>query len=63
MQYTNDSTTCRSCKVKELKKCFSEVEHELQAIEQLSQSTNLVFNPKNTKSMLFSTRIIPPPTL
>ena len=49
--------------VKELKKCFSEVEHELQAIEQLSQSTNLVFNSKNTKSMLFSTRIIPPPAL
>ena len=63
MQYTDDSTIFRTCLVKELKKCFSEVEHELYAIEQLSQSTNLVFNSKNTKSVLFSTRIISPPTL
>ena len=41
--------------VKELKKCFSKAEHKLHAIEQWSQSTNLFFNSKKTKSMFFST--------
>ena len=53
IQYANNSTICRSCKITQ--KCFSEAEHKLHALEQWSQSTNLVFNSKKTKSMFFST--------
>ena len=56
IQYTDDSTNYRSCKAKEVTKCSSELENELKLLEQWSKNTNLVFNCKKTKSMLFSTR-------
>ena len=56
IQYADDSTIYRSCEAKEVTKCFSELENELKLLEQWSKNTNLVFNCKKTKSMLFSTR-------
>ena len=56
IQYADDSTICRSCKVKEVTKCSSEFENELKLLEQWSKNTNILFNCKKTKSMLFSTR-------
>ena len=52
----DDSTIYRSCKAKEVTKCSSEFENESRLLEQWSTNTNLVFNYKKTKSMLFSTR-------
>ena len=43
-------------KAQEVAKCSSELENELKLLEQWSKNTNLVFNCKKTKSMLFSTR-------
>ena len=56
IQYADDSTIYKSCKAKEVTKCSSELENELKLLEQWSKNTNLVFNCKATKSMLFSTR-------
>ena len=56
IQYADDSTIYGSCKAKEVTKCSSELENELKLLEQWSKNTNLVFNCKKTKSMLFSTR-------
>ena len=56
IQYADDSTICKSCKANEVTKCSSELENELKLLEQWSKNTNLVFNCKKTKSMLFSTR-------
>ena len=58
IQYADDSTIYGSCKAKEVTKCSSELENELKLLEQWSKNTNLVFNCKKTKSMLFSTRKI-----
>ena len=55
IQYSDDSTIYRSCKAKDVTKCFSELENKLKLFEQWSKNRNLVFNCKNTKSMLFST--------
>ena len=56
IQYADDSTIYKSCKANEVTKCSSELENELKLLEQWSKNTNLVFNCKKTKSMLFSTR-------
>ena len=54
IQYVDDSTIYRSCKANEVTKCTSVLENELKLLEQWSKNTNLVFNCKKTKSMLFS---------
>ena len=54
IQYADDSTIYRSCKANEVTKCTSVLENELKLLEQWSKNTNLVFNCKKTKSMLFS---------
>ena len=56
IQYADDSTIYESCKVKEVTKCSSELENELKLLEQWSKNTNLGFNCKKTKSILFSRR-------
>ena len=56
IQYADDSTNYKSRKANEVKKCSNELENELKLLEQWSKNTNLVFNCKKTKSMLFSTR-------
>ena len=58
IQYAEDSTIYRSCKAKEVTKCSSGLENELEFLEQWSKNTNLVFNCEKTKSMSFSTRKI-----
>ena len=55
IQYADDSTIHKSCKANEVTKCSSELENELKLLEQWSKNTNLVFNCKKTKSLLFST--------
>ena len=54
--HADDSTIYKSCEANEVTKCSSELENELKLLEQWSKNTNLVFNCKKTKSMLFSTR-------
>ena len=54
-EYADYSTIYKSCKAKEVTKCSSELENELKLLK-WSKNTNLVFNYKKTKSMLFSTR-------
>ena len=56
IQYADDSTIYRSCKAKEVTKYSIVLENQLKLLEQWSKNTNLVFNCKKTKSMLFSTR-------
>ena len=56
IQYADDSTIYKSCNANKVRKCSSELENELKLLEQWSKNTNLVFNCKKTKSMLFSTR-------
>ena len=56
IQYADDSTIYRSCKAKEVTKYSIVLENELKLLEQWSKNTNLIFNCKKTKSMLFSTR-------
>ena len=56
IQCPDDCTIYKSCKTKDVTKCSSELENELKLLEQWSKNTNLVFNCKKTKSMLFSTR-------
>ena len=55
IQYADDSTIYRSCKAKEVTKYSIVLENQLKLLEQWSKNTNLVFNCKMTKSMLFST--------
>ena len=55
IRYADDSTIYKSCKAKEVTKCSSELENELKLLEQWWKNTNLLFNFKKTKSMLFST--------
>ena len=56
IHYADDSTIYKNCKAKEVTKCSGELENELKLLEQWSKNTPLVFNCKETKSMLFSTR-------
>ena len=48
-EYADDSTIYRSCKAKEVTKCYSELKNELKLLEQRSKNTNLVFNSKKIK--------------
>ena len=48
IQYADDSTIYRSCKMKNISKCSNEIESELNAVEVWSKDTNLVFNPNKT---------------
>ena len=56
IQYADDSTIYRSCKIKNINKCSSEIESDLNAVEVWSKDTNLVFNPIKTKVMVISSR-------
>ena len=58
IQYVEDSIIYRSCKAEEVTKCSSKLENELKILEQWSKNTNLIFNSKKKKSMLFSIRKI-----
>ena len=55
IQFADNSIIYKSCKANEVTKCSSKLENKLKLLEQWSKNTNLVFNCKMTKSMLFST--------
>ena len=56
IQYANDSTIYRSCKIKNTNKCSNEIESDLNAVEVWLKDTNLVFNPNKTKVRVISSR-------
>ena len=56
IQYADDSTIYRSCKIKNINKCSNEIESDLNAVEVWSKDTNLVFSPNKTKAMLISSQ-------
>ena len=56
IQYTDDSTIYRSCKIKTINKSSNEIESDLNAVEVWSKDTNLVFNPNKTKVMVISSQ-------
>ena len=56
IQYADDSTIYRSCKIKNINKCSNEIESDLNTVDIWSKDKNLVFNPNKTKVMLISSR-------
>ena len=52
IQYTDDSTLYRSCKINKKDSCIKELEKDLNSIAKWSFETNLVFNTGKTKFML-----------
>ena len=52
IQYADDSTIYRSCKIKNINKCSNERETDLNAAEVWSKDTNLVFNMNKTKVIM-----------
>ena len=56
IQYANDSTIHRICKIKNINKCSNELESELNAVEVWSKDTDLVFNTNKTKIMVISSQ-------
>ena len=44
IQYADDSTVYRSCKIKNINKCSNKIESDLNAVEVRPKDTNLVFN-------------------
>ena len=45
IQYTDDFTIYRSCKIKDIDKCSNEIEGDLNAVEVWSKDTNLILTP------------------
>ena len=56
IQYADDSTIYRSCKIKNINKCSNEIESDMNAVEVWSKDKNLVFNPNKTKVMVMPSR-------
>ena len=54
IQYTDDSTLYRSCKINQKDTCIKELEKDLTSIAKWSIETNLVFNTGKTRFMLIS---------
>ena len=55
LQFADDTTIYRNCKVKNLQKTSELIENDLSSLVTWSSNTDLVFNNAKTKSMLFST--------
>ena len=56
IQYADDSTIYRHCKIKNINKCSNEIESELDAVEVWSKDTNLDFDPNKAKVIVISSR-------
>ena len=56
IQYADDSTLYRSCKINQKDTCIKELEKDLTSIEKWSIETNLVFNTGKTKFMLIASK-------
>ena len=56
IQYVNDINICQHCKVSKIPQSISTLTNAAKSIYAWSRDNNLVFNPKKTKFMLFSTK-------
>ena len=56
IQYADDSTIYRHCKIKNINKCSNEIESELDAVEVWSKDTNLDFDPNKAKVIVISSQ-------
>ena len=56
IQYPDDSTIYRSCKINNINKCSNEIESDRNAVEVWLEDANIVFNPNKTKVMVISSR-------
>ena len=55
-QYADDTSLYRHSKPKDLKTCATTLNKDVNGIQGWSKDTNLIFNPKKTKSLLFTTQ-------
>ena len=55
IQFADDTTIYTSCKPRKLDSCKSLLQQDIDSIGQWSNQSNLLFNAKKTKTMLFST--------
>eukprot|EP00111_Clytia_hemisphaerica_P020366 TCONS_00059994-protein len=55
VQYADDTSIYRHTKPANLELCSQEVQNDFNVIEEWSRDSNLIFNAKKTKSMLFAT--------
>ena len=56
IQFADDTSIYRSCKVKDINQTSIKVEEDLGLLQSWSTDTNLVFNESKTKTVLFSTK-------
>ena len=56
VQYADDTSIYRHSKPKMLENCTTQIQGDINTIQNWSNQSNLVFNAKKTKSMLFTTR-------
>ena len=56
VQYADDTSIYRHSTPKEFENCLNQMNSDINAIQKWSKESNLIFNDKKTKSMLFSTR-------
>ena len=59
IQYADDSTIYRRCKIKNINKCSNEIKSELNAVEVWSKDANFLtrfFNPNKTNVIVISSR-------
>ena len=56
IQYADDTSLYRHTKPRELAECVEKVNNDVKNIQTWSQSQNLLFNAKKTKTMLFATQ-------
>jgi len=54
LQYADDTSLYRHCKVTDLQDCVARVEADLKSVSSWSQNNNLIFNQTKTKTILFS---------
>ena len=55
-QYADDTSLCRHSKPKDLETCATTLSKDVNEIQGWSNDTNFIFDPKKTKSLLFSTQ-------
>ena len=56
IQYADDTSLYRHTKPRKLAECVGKVNDDIKNLEQWSESHNLLFNSKKTKTLLFSTQ-------
>ena len=56
IQYVDDTNLYEHCKVSEIPQSITTLTNPVKSIHAWSRDNNLVFNPRKTKFMLFSTK-------